>query len=929
MLLYFNRINFSIYSVILFNLLAFTYAHKSHAQSLGDPIVHITFGSGINQYSPALAPDSGYTNYGYVGFSPEDNFYTIANSTEGMNNGWVRTTDHTGDLGGYMMIVNASKDPGLFYTRTVTNLCGSTTYQFAAWIKNLIKPTDLKAIKPNVTFSIATIDGRTLGVGTTGDIAANDEWVQYPLTFTTPVNTQTVVIKMVNYAPGGGGNDLAIDDITFSPYSETSFNIQFYQSSATACEGSPQTINILSTTQLEGSFAQKLQQMVNGVWIDKSPASTNASFAFSSPTEAGIYSYRLVKSDAGNINTSNCVIASNIINVTVLPLPLAAISVADNTCQGDPTFFKDASSTAGSTATGALITSWLWDFGDGQTSTEQDPSHLYAAPGNYTVRLTVTNATGCTSVSTTKSVHVTPKANVDFNYTVFDCATRSVTFSDISTVSEGSITLRLWDFGDNSTVETKMDNTPFQHIYTASGSYTVKLTITNDKGCLTTLIKTINVAILPVVDFTLPEVCYADINAKFTDATTIPGDGMSGFTYSWNFGDADANAGNPNTSTLQNPQHYFGKAQQYQVALTVKTSQGCTVTTIKTLQVNGSPIPDFKVLDENSLCTNREVFFVNKATATVGKITKLIMYFDTNDLSIQEIDNDPYPDKVYRHTYPNGGKSYTVRMEAFTGDANVCQMFKDHTISLLPAPQLTFAPPGSVCLNGGPMTLTSTENTGSAGVATYSGTGVNGNVFAPADAGVGTFSIRCIYTSVNGCADTISKNITVKPIPTVDAGPDATILVGGSTILHAVASGDNITYSWSPATGLSNTKIADPVVTSDKDITYTLTVTNAEGCIVTDSVHVKIVLLPVIPNAFTPNNDGINDTWDIKYLDSYAGCTINIFNRNGQKVYSSINYNIPWDGRYNGKDLLFGVYYYIIDPKNGRKPLSGYVTIIR
>lgn len=84
-----------------------------------------------------------------------------------------------------------------------------------------------------------------------------------------------------------------------------------------------------------------------------------------------------------------------------------------------------------------------------------------------------------------------------------------------------------------------------------------------------------------------------------------------------------------------------------------------------------------------------------------------------------------------------------------------------------------------------------------------------------------------------------------------------------------------------------------------------------------------------IPNAFTPNNDGINDTWNIKNLDQYPNNTVDIFNRYGQKIYSSINYGIPWDGTFKGKNLPSGTYYYVIDLKNGNKTLSGYVALIR
>jgi gliding motility-associated-like protein len=85
----------------------------------------------------------------------------------------------------------------------------------------------------------------------------------------------------------------------------------------------------------------------------------------------------------------------------------------------------------------------------------------------------------------------------------------------------------------------------------------------------------------------------------------------------------------------------------------------------------------------------------------------------------------------------------------------------------------------------------------------------------------------------------------------------------------------------------------------------------------------------VIPNTFTPNNDGINDLWDIKYLATYANCTVQVFNRWGQNVYSSLGYETPWDGTYKHSPLPTGTYYYIIDLKTGAKPYSGFVAIIR
>jgi gliding motility-associated-like protein len=91
---------------------------------------------------------------------------------------------------------------------------------------------------------------------------------------------------------------------------------------------------------------------------------------------------------------------------------------------------------------------------------------------------------------------------------------------------------------------------------------------------------------------------------------------------------------------------------------------------------------------------------------------------------------------------------------------------------------------------------------------------------------------------------------------------------------------------------------------------------------------VKVLYKPVIPNTFTPNNDGVNDKWIIEHLDSYPGAIVEVYNSVGALVFRSVGYNLPWDGSYKGTILPLGTYYYVIDPKNGRAKISGFVTIL-
>ncbi|MGZ5248100.1 MAG: hypothetical protein ACXWV5_13450, partial [Flavitalea sp.] len=185
--------------------------------SLGDPVVNITFGAGSNPGSSI----SGSTNMQFnQADCPADGQYTIRNSTSGcFGNAWYNLTeDHTpGDNNGYFMLINASFTPSDFYVQKVTGLCSNTTYEFASWIMNVINYTN--SILPDITFSIEEEDGTILATSNSGpiNVSSSAQWKQYGFFFTTPANINTVVIRMRNNAPGGNGNDLALDDITFRP----------------------------------------------------------------------------------------------------------------------------------------------------------------------------------------------------------------------------------------------------------------------------------------------------------------------------------------------------------------------------------------------------------------------------------------------------------------------------------------------------------------------------------------------------------------------------------------------------------------------------------------------------------------------------------------------------------------------------------------
>ncbi|RYD89573.1 MAG: gliding motility-associated C-terminal domain-containing protein, partial [Sphingobacteriales bacterium] len=180
------------------------------------------------------------------------------------------------------------------------------------------------------------------------------------------------------------------------------------------------------------------------------------------------------------------------------------------------------------------------------------------------------------------------------------------------------------------------------------------------------------------------------------------------------------------------------------------------------------------------------------------------------------------------------------------------------------------------------------------------------------------------------CDDFAEVTVTVLKKPKANVPGPKTIFEGESVILDAAPTGDNLSYSWSPATNLDNPFSPTPVATPTEDITYTLTVSSTScGNDGPHPVFVRVYKKIIVPNTFTPNGDGANDIWLIKDLDTYPESILTIFNRNGQQLYRSIGYARPWDGTYGGSALPTGTYYYIIDLKNNTPKRTGFVMLLK
>ncbi|MFT3981552.1 MAG: gliding motility-associated C-terminal domain-containing protein [Ferruginibacter sp.] len=166
-----------------------------------------------------------------------------------------------------------------------------------------------------------------------------------------------------------------------------------------------------------------------------------------------------------------------------------------------------------------------------------------------------------------------------------------------------------------------------------------------------------------------------------------------------------------------------------------------------------------------------------------------------------------------------------------------------------------------------------------------------------------------------GC--TASRQVTVTIIPeiTVNAGQDVSVVAGDAAQLLATTSAPPSSITWTPATGLNATNILNPIARPATTTTYTISVTNSQGCIAEDDIVVTVIPYCIrVKNAFTPNGDGINDTWEVyNSFDCLSNVTINVFNRYGNLVYRDVKYANNWRGTYNGKPVPDGTYYAVVD----------------
>ncbi|WP_347160198.1 gliding motility-associated C-terminal domain-containing protein [Pontibacter chitinilyticus] len=192
-----------------------------------------------------------------------------------------------------------------------------------------------------------------------------------------------------------------------------------------------------------------------------------------------------------------------------------------------------------------------------------------------------------------------------------------------------------------------------------------------------------------------------------------------------------------------------------------------------------------------------------------------------------------------------------------------------------------------------------------------------------------TTSTSYFVQAVNSTQCTSSGRREVKAtvvVPVAKVSGDVAILYGKAVKLTAEG---GVAYQWSPAEGLSDASSASPMANPKETTTYTVTVTTAGGCVATNQVTVTVSPKLQPANVLTPNGDGFNDVFQIKHIEAYEDCSVQIFSRWGELVFESRGYTTPWDGTKKGQPLPVGAYYYIIHLTPNETPISGSVTLLK
>lgn len=540
-----------------------------------------------------------------------------------------------------------------------------------------------------------------------------------------------------------------------------------------------------------------------------------------------------------------------------------------------------------------------WEFGDpvsgiNNFSSSPTPSHTFSDAGTYMIKLKV-SLNGLCGDSTTAIVKVFPGFFPGFTNPDHACTNFPVNFTDVTNTNHGIVNSWSWDFGDPDNPQDKSILQNPAYTYTQNGQYDVTFIVSNSIGCIDTVVKSISVIDKPPLQLT------SDTLICVVDDLPLTATGTGTILWTPNYNIDDVNSFTPVVSPDVPTMYYarltdiFGCFKDDSVYVDVKA--------FVTLQTG----------NDTTICQT-DAFIINTAGDALH-----YKWTPAAGLS-SDIEKSPVATPLITTLYH------------VTGNIGSCQSDDEILVTVVPYPVANAGNDTSICFgtnaqlnaSGGSDYLWSPPNF-------LSNTTIsNPEVIKP------TKSMQYVVT-VNeelGCPKPVKDTVLVNVIKVMaNAGPSDTSVVEGEPLQLNGTGG--VSYTWSPATWLSNTGIATPVALPQDDIEYKLLVKSAEGCEGTDSIYVKFYKVKpdlYVPSAFTPNSDGLNDVIKPILLGMKELKYFRVYNRWGQLVFSTSAQGKGWDGTIAGKPQDGGTYTWVAEGLTYKGTVTqqkGYVVLIR
>ncbi len=772
--------------------------------TLGAPVFFEDFGSGP-LYGPPLP--AGVTNYPYMIGIPNNGTYVISNSSDpsgvtGLAGSYIIAGDHTGNVNGYMMVVNSDYAPTEVYRKHITGLCQNTTYVFSSYLANNDDPAALgpvcgaSYIYANIKFQTEYPIGTVQGSVTTGNLPigssiTSHNWQQYGFVFTTLSGQTSVDVVLKNNAPGGCGNDYVVDDISLSPCGP-GINLNILPNYTVFCVGSSAT---LQSTYSSGAYVSPQYQWQfsndNGVTWNDMVGATSPNYSIPVITSSDFGLYRLYASESGNINLPSCRIIAGPITFTVAGMSVNSATVC-------------ASQQATLTATGA--TSYTWSTGATTNSIIVSPS--------ITTSYNVTGVTGGCSNSAVSTVSVIPMSSIAVAGNTLICYGNTTT---LTTSGVGTCTWSTGYIGNALTV------TPLTSI-----NYTVTSSVSGSCNNVSTV--SVTVIPQPVITVTDGTICAGN-------SFTLSPSGANTYTYSGGSSIVTPTVNTNYTITGTNTQGCTGSVTSsvtvvVQPTLTVNSGTVCSGSsfTLTPAGANSYTFSGGSAIVSPTANTTYSVIGTNTIGCTV-----------TNTV-ISSVTVIPQPVLSVNSGTVCSGNSFTLNpVGAVTytysgGSAVVAPLISsDYTVTAANAQGCINSVISSVTVSPYPLLSVNSGTICSGSSFTFSPSGANTYTFSGGSQTV-TPTANTVFTitgsNTQGCTGSITSTVTVVAQPTLTVA-DGSVCSGNSFTINPLGA---FSYTYS-----SGSAIISPASTAS----YTITGSNSTVCPVSNAVVCTVTVVPI------------------------------------------------------------------------------------